>query len=194
MRHAKSDASNANRGISWLDFDGENHYYTFHGYMRVVAEARYIFRRTQRLVDECARAHGVDPLEHQAMLQIYGAVERKLAVSKLAQRLDIVPALASRLVRQLQSRSLVLRSRSLSDRRATYVSLTKKGLNTLRRVVENAHIEIGYFRQKATEEQRSATHELAALYVGSLDRKSAAAAPQKSEIVFDIGLRRRRAG
>ena len=194
MRRAKGDASNADRGISWLDIDGQNHDYTFHGYMRVVADARYIFRTAQRLVDDCARAHGVDPLEHQAMLQVYGAAEQKLAVGKLAQRLDIVPALASRLVQRLQSRGLVLRRRSAIDRRATYVSLTKKGLNTLRRVVENAHIEIGYFRQKATEEQRSATHELAALYVGSVDRKKTAATPPKSNTVFDISLRRRRAG
>lgn len=193
MRRGKGDASNVDRGISWSDIDGQEHRYTFDGYMRVVADARYIFRTVQRLIDDCARALGVDPLEHQAMLQVYGAAEKRLAVGKLAQRLDIVPALASRLVQQLQSRGLVLRSRSSTDRRATYVSLTKKGLNTLRQVVENAHLEIGYFRQKATEEQRSATHVLAALYVGSPNRKRAGAALRPGT-VLDISLRRRRAG
>lgn len=193
MRRAKSDATNADHGISWLDIDGHEHSYSFDGYMRVVADARYIFRTVQRLVDDCARAHGVDPLEHQAMLQVYGAAEKKLAVGKLAQRLDIVPALASRLVQQLQGRGLVLRSRSSTDRRATYVSLTRKGLNTLRQVVENAHHEIGYFRQKVTEDQRGATHEIAALYVGSPNRKRAGAAPRLNA-VLDISLRRRRAG
>jgi DNA-binding MarR family transcriptional regulator len=194
MRRAKGDASGTDRGISWRDIDGQNHDYAFDDYMRVVADARYIFRTAQRLADDSARAHSVDPLEHQAMIQVYGAAEQKLAVGKLAQRLDIVPALASRLVQQLQSRGLVLRSRSSVDRRATYVSLTKKGLQTLRRVVENAHMEIGYFRQKATEEQRNATHEIAALYVGSIERRKAGATPPKSNTVLDISLRRGRAG
>jgi len=160
------------RNVSWVDVDGRIWKYEFHDYMRVVAQARHVFRAVQRIIDECAKGHGIEPLEHQAMIQIYGAAESKLPIGQLAKRLNIVPALASRLVQQLEDRGFARRIRSTTDRRATYVSLTSKGVSILLSIVEVAHDEVGYFRARSSEEQRRATHEVTAFYIGSLHRKT----------------------
>lgn len=154
--------------ISWLDVGRKSRDYNFHEYMQIVAHARYVFRTVQRLIDNCARNHGVEPLEHQAMIQIYGASEQRLPIGRLAERLDIDSALASRLVQQLESRLLVRRTRSEEDKRAIYVSLTSKGERQIRSVVEDVHTEVEFFRLVSDESQRRATHEIAAFYVGSL--------------------------
>lgn len=92
------------KSIAWLDIDQKPRSYGIRDYMRIVAEARYVFRTVQRIIDECAKGHGVEPLEYQALLQIFGAPEQKLSVGHLAERLNIVSALASRLVQQLERR------------------------------------------------------------------------------------------
>lgn len=137
--------------------------------MRIVAEARYVFRTVQRIIDDCAKGHGIEPLEYQALLQIFGAHEQRLPIGHLAERLNIVSALASRLVQQLERRGLVARTRSQKDRRATFVSATKPGEALIRSVFDDVHDEVDYFRLKVTDEQRRAAHEIASFYVGSLD-------------------------
>ena len=129
---------------------------------------RFVFRTVQRIIDECARTWR-RPLEYQALLQIFGAAEQRLPIGHLAERLNIVSALASRLVQQLEARGLVARTRSQKDRRATYVSATKKGENLLRSAFDDVHDEVNYFRLKVTDEQRKAAHEIASFYVGSLE-------------------------
>lgn len=44
-------------------------------------------RRVQRIIDECVRKHGVEPLEDQAMVQIYGSLSER-PIGQLADRLD----------------------------------------------------------------------------------------------------------
>jgi len=165
------------QSIAWIDVNQHSRSYDLHEYMRIVADARYVFRTVQRIIDECARGYGVEPLEYQALLQIFGAVEQRLPIGRLAERLNIVSALASRLVQQLEARGLVARTRSQKDRRATYVSATKKGENLLRSAFDDVHDEVNYFRLKVTDEQRQAAHEIASFYVGSIDPDDA---PRKS--------------
>lgn len=164
----KSTSRKSAGRISWLDVDRKSRDYNFHEYMQIVAHARYVFRTVQRLIDNCAKNHGVEPLEHQAMIQIYGASEQRLPIGRLAERLDIDSALASRLVQQLESRHFVRRTRSNEDKRAIYVSLTREGVKKIRAVVDAAHTEVEFFRLVSDEIQRRATHEIAAFYVGSL--------------------------
>ena len=45
------------------------------GYFHGVAEARYVIRRIFRIVDEQAKSAGLEPLEHQALIQLFGAPE-----------------------------------------------------------------------------------------------------------------------
>lgn len=158
----------ARRFVQWTDTDRRVWSYEFHHYMQVVAQARYVIRKVQRIIDECVRSNGLEPLEHQALIQIYGAAEQQLPIGRLAERLDIVSALASRLVQQLESAGLVRRTPSLRDRRATYVGTTPKGVERLYAIVEDVHHEVGYFRSKLTPAERRAAHEILAFYVGSL--------------------------
>lgn len=160
--------SKPGRRISWLDVDRKSRDYNFHEYMQIVAHGRYVFRTVQRLIDNCARNHGVDPLEHQAMIQIFGASEQRLPVGRLAERLNIDSALASRIVQQLEARQFVRRTRSSEDKRAIYVSVTPAGVKKVRAVVDDVHTEVEFFRLVGNESQRRAAHELVAFYVGSL--------------------------
>ena len=55
-----------------------------HDYFVDVAEARYVLRRVFRIAEEQAKAAGLEPLTHQALIQIYGSPERRLRVNGLA--------------------------------------------------------------------------------------------------------------
>ncbi len=160
------------QSIAWTDIDLKPRSYEIRDYMQMVAEARFVFRTVQRIIDECAKGHGVEPLEYQALLQVFGAPEQKLPVGHLAERLNIVSALASRLVQQLERRGLVARTRSQKDRRATFFSATKPGEALIRAVFDDVHEEVDYFRSRVTERQRHAAHEITAFYVGSLGKAS----------------------
>ncbi len=74
-------------------------------YVRGVADARFVIRRVFRIVDERGKNHGLDPLEHQALIQIYGARDGDVRVGTVAERLDISPAFASKIVKALVPRT-----------------------------------------------------------------------------------------
>ncbi|MGZ0246582.1 MAG: MarR family transcriptional regulator, partial [Alphaproteobacteria bacterium] len=78
-----------------------------HDYFVEVAEARYVLRRVFRITEEQARDAGLDPLAHQALIQIYGSAARRLRVNELAERLDIAPAFASSLLKSLAGDGLI---------------------------------------------------------------------------------------
>lgn len=163
-----SGKETAERIVHWVDTNRQVRAYKFHDYMAIVAQARYVIRKVQRIIDDCVRSHGLEPLEHQALIQIYGAPERKLPIGHLAERLDIVSALASRLVQQLESAGLARRTPSPKDRRATYVSATSKGVARLYAIVQVVHQEMADFRSGLTPELRRSALEIMAFYVGSL--------------------------
>ncbi len=54
----------------------------FHG----VAQARYLLRKVFRLVEEEAKRAGIDPLAHQALIQIYGSETGALRVKEVARK------------------------------------------------------------------------------------------------------------
>src|SRR5262245_17289396 len=82
-----------------------------HAYFESVAEARYVLRKVFRIVEERAKSLDLDPLAHQALIQIYGSPRMELRVNELADRLDIAPAFASNLVRTLATKKLLTRTR-----------------------------------------------------------------------------------
>jgi len=155
-----------NRRVSWADIDGQTHSYDFRDYMTIVAQARYVIRKVQMIIDGCARELGIGSLEHQALIQIYGATGGAIPVGQLAERLNIVPALASRLVQQLDAAGFVTRSPSEEDRRTMLVSSTGPGERLLCQIVEIAHQKVEAFRLGTTERERAAAHEIIAFYVG----------------------------
>ena len=73
----------AGRVTEWVDANHGVHSYEFHTYMHYVAEMRVIIRKVQRIISDCARRNGLEPLHHQALIQVYGAADRKVSIGEL---------------------------------------------------------------------------------------------------------------
>lgn len=135
-------------------------------YFQAVAHARYVIRRVMRIVDEQAKREMLEPLEHQTLIQVCGAKGGPIRINELADRLDIVPAFASRLVRNLEAEGLVARGRSDKDRRVTLVTVTPKGARLLDRINDKVHLYVGVFKDQLSDEARSDAFSVFAFYVG----------------------------
>lgn len=142
------------------------------GYFEAIAHARYVMRRVMRIVDEQAKRESLEPLEHQTLIQIYGAEKGPIQINELAERLDIVAAYASRLVRELESKGLVTRNRSKEDRRVTLVDATPAGAELLKRVDERVHLRVDVFKDGLSDRARAAAFSVFGFYVGSPDGDS----------------------
>jgi DNA-binding MarR family transcriptional regulator len=138
----------------------------FQAYFHGVAEARYVIRKVFRIVDEQAKQAGLEPLEHQALIQIFGSPE-PLRVIDVAERLDIAPAFASRLAKRLEDRQLVTRSPSETDRRSTYVEATDHARDVLAAIDDRVELHVGYFQRQLSDSERAAALGIFAFYVGA---------------------------
>jgi DNA-binding MarR family transcriptional regulator len=138
-----------------------------HTYFVGVAEARYVLRKVFRIVEDEAKKFGIDPLAHQALIQIYGSSELELQVNQIAARLDIIPSFASSLVRMLVEKELVERRRSEEDQRVTYVAITDVGRATMDAIDENVKFHVDYFVGQLTPEGRESALSILMFYVGA---------------------------
>jgi DNA-binding MarR family transcriptional regulator len=138
----------------------------FEAYFHGVAEARYVIRKVFRMVDDQAKHMGLEPLEHQALIQIFGA-PAPLRVIDVADRLDIAPAFASRLAKALEGKGLVTRSPSADDRRSTYVEPTLQAREVLASIDERVAIHVGHFKSQLSTSERAAALGIFAFYVGA---------------------------
>jgi DNA-binding MarR family transcriptional regulator len=134
----------------------------FHG----VSDARFVIRKVFRIVDERAKNRGLDPLEHQALIQIYGARDGDVRVGTVAERLDISPAFASKIVKALVAKKLVSPADSVHDQRVTNVSATPAGVALLNEIDADVRIHVGFFTRGLTHEQKAAALSIFAFYVG----------------------------
>lgn len=135
-------------------------------YFNGIADARYVARRVFRIVDEQAKGAGLEPLQHQALIQIFGSHGRLLRVNDVADRLDLAPALASRLIKGLVDKGLVQRTQSQTDRRSVEVAVTDAGIEMLRSIDEAVHFHVAYFRDQLEPSQRIMALRIFAFYVG----------------------------
>jgi DNA-binding MarR family transcriptional regulator len=135
-------------------------------YFRGVASARYVLRKVFRLVEEEAKRAGIDPLAHQALIQIYGSEREALRVKELAERLDISPAFSSSLVKLLLAKQYVTRERDKKDSRAACVRVTKKGQDLLHRIDEQVHIHVDYFTRNLAPAETEAALSILMFYAG----------------------------
>jgi DNA-binding MarR family transcriptional regulator len=138
----------------------------FWNYMHSVAQARYVVRKVVRIVHEQAKQAELDPLEHEALLQIYGNGADRLSVNGLAELLDVAPALASRIIKALVARGLVQREQSMADKRVTLVAATDDGVAMLRRIDRQVHVHIDYFRKQLEDTDRVALMAVFAFWAG----------------------------
>jgi DNA-binding MarR family transcriptional regulator len=134
----------------------------FHG----VADARFVIRKVFRIVDERAKSHGLDPLEHQALIQIYGARDGDVRVGTVADRLDISSAFASKIVKALVAKDLVVLSDDAHDQRVTNVAATPAGIALLVEIDADVRVHVGFFTRGLTPEQKDAALSIFAFYVG----------------------------
>lgn len=135
-------------------------------YFQGVAAARYLLRKVFRLVEEQARSAGLDPLAHQALIQIYGSDDGALKVREVAERLDITPAFASTLIQSLEKRGLVLRRRDAEDQRVIWITITGKGRAVLYRIDEQVQAEVDRFTGTLSDSRTEAATSILMFYAG----------------------------
>jgi DNA-binding MarR family transcriptional regulator len=93
-----------------------------------LAEFRYALRKFLRFSEEAARAAGVSPQQHQAMLAIKGFPGgKRITIGELAERLQIKPHSAVGLADRLAAEHYVRRIADPLDQRQVHLTLTSRG-------------------------------------------------------------------
>jgi DNA-binding MarR family transcriptional regulator len=101
----------------------------------LLAALRRALRRFQRFSQDAARAAGLTPQQHQALLAIKGSPGREgLSIGGLAESLQIRPHSAVGLVDRLARRRLVRRVPSSVDRRRIELRLSPEGEKCIERL------------------------------------------------------------
>jgi len=136
-------------------------------YFQGIANARYTLRKIFRLIEDEAKRHDLDPLAHQAMIQIFGSVDGRLRSKDVAERLDISPAFASSLVKGLIEKGFLKAEPDVADRRVSWISVTKKGRGVLRRIDERVHTHVEIFLGKRAPEETEAAAAILLFYAGA---------------------------
>jgi DNA-binding MarR family transcriptional regulator len=100
---------------------------------RVLANFRYEVRRYLTYSEQAARAAGIEPHQHQALLAIMGLPKDcKATVGALAERLQIQHHSAVELSDRLEANGYIRRVRSQADRREVLLRLTGKAQRIVR--------------------------------------------------------------
>jgi DNA-binding MarR family transcriptional regulator len=111
---------------------------------RALADFRYEIRRFLNFSERAARAAGVEPRQHQALLAIKGLPRgREATVGSLAERLQIRHHSAVELATRLERKKLIRRSRNNADRRQVLLHLTRRGERLLRNLSQSHRAELG---------------------------------------------------
>ncbi|MCE7980483.1 MAG: MarR family transcriptional regulator [Caldilinea sp. CFX5] len=93
----------------------------------LLAAFRYTLRKFLRFSEEAARALGLEPQQHQALLAVKGFPGReRITISELAERLQIRHHSAVGLINRLVDLDLLVRQ-GAADRRQVYIALTPHG-------------------------------------------------------------------
>ena len=164
---AGSDDVTMHAYAQWADIGDAERSSDFQLYVTNIAEARHVVRRVMRIADDEAKKHGLEPLLHQALLQVYGYEGGTgISVSRLAGRLDVASAFASRLVRRLEDQGLVRRRPSEKDRRSTSVTATPEGVQKISDIDQDVHFRVAYLQRELSTDQRVAALSIFAFYVG----------------------------
>ena len=95
---------------------------------QLLAAFRYALRRFLHFSEASARAVGVEPQQHQALLAIKGFPERdRITIGELAERLQVKHHSAVELAGRLVANGLAARELDAADRRQVYLTLTPHG-------------------------------------------------------------------
>jgi DNA-binding MarR family transcriptional regulator len=93
-----------------------------------LASFRYALRQFLSFSGESARALGIEPQQHQALLAVKGFPGRdRITIGELAERLQIRHHSAVGMVDRLVAHDLLVREPDTADRRQVYIMLTQRG-------------------------------------------------------------------
>jgi DNA-binding MarR family transcriptional regulator len=99
---------------------------------RALAELRYQVRGFLGFSERAARAHGIEPQQHQLLLALKGLPEgRRPTIGTLAERLCVEHHTVVTLADRLERAHLVTRTRGPNDRREVWLSITTRGEDIL---------------------------------------------------------------
>lgn len=101
------------------------------------AKFRYALRRFLRFSEQAATGCGLTPQQHQLMLGVAGFTGRGSAtISEMAEFLQERLHSVVELVERAERNGLVCSRKSRTDRRVVVVSLSRRGMEILRRLTE----------------------------------------------------------
>lgn len=101
----------------------------------LLADFRRALRQFLVFSENAARANGLAPQQHQALLAIKGFPGRdRVLIGELAERLQIRPHSAVGLANRLVAKGYVLRVTDQADRRRVHLTLTPSGEALLERL------------------------------------------------------------
>ncbi|MCU1286568.1 MAG: transcriptional regulator, MarR family [Acidobacteriales bacterium] len=99
---------------------------------RRLSEFRFQIRRFLRFSEKAARAKGLEPQQHQALLAVKGLPEgQQPTVANLAHRMQLAHHSMVELIDRITEKGLATRTKSADDRRNTVIALTPKGEKVL---------------------------------------------------------------
>ena len=96
-----------------------------------LAGFRFELRHFMRFSEHAAKAAGLTPQQHQALLALRAAPDRRLKVGELAERLLLRAHSTTELIDRLERLDLVSRDMAGDDRRSIRVSITAAGASKL---------------------------------------------------------------
>ncbi|MGA3292884.1 MAG: MarR family transcriptional regulator [Candidatus Acidiferrales bacterium] len=121
-----------------------------------LADFRFEIRRFLNFSERAARAAGIEPQQHQALLAIKGLPPgSKATIGFLAGRLQIRHHSAVELSRRLEVRKWIARARGQSDRREVLLELMPRGEKLLKRLSLAHRNELSAAGPKLIEALRS---------------------------------------
>ena len=110
---------------------------------RSLSEFRHQVRRFLRFSEDAARAHGIEPQQHQLLLAIKGLPKGKSpTIGELADRLQIKHHSTVDLIDRLEKAGRIAREAGTKDRREVLVRLTAEGERILRALSEEHQTEL----------------------------------------------------
>jgi len=110
---------------------------------RSLSEFRHQVRRFLRYSEDAARAHGIEPQQHQLLLAIKGLPKGKTpTIRELAGRLQIKHHSTVDLIDRLEEAGRIVRQPAMSDRRQVLIRLTPEGERILRNLSVEHQIEL----------------------------------------------------
>jgi DNA-binding MarR family transcriptional regulator len=136
-------------------------------YFYGVADARFALRKVVRIVDDIAKRRGLDPLEHQALIQIYGARNGAIRVGELAERLDIPPEFASKLAKTLIEREFAYATPDPRDQRVTLLRASSTGRTLLIAIDRAVRGAVDAFAETLSPQAKTAALDIFGFYVGA---------------------------